>query len=161
MWSRGSRVNRSFLLSILCGALMLLVACNASTINDTSQLPTLAVLPTLTVTSLPPSLTPLPVTSIVGIPTPTPISAFGEVINDLVEGQDQGGLLEADSLEQIFTFEGASGQVVNIRLARLSGNADPFLRLISPDGAVLAVDDNSGGDDSALLRNVVLPENGE
>jgi hypothetical protein len=154
-------VNKSFFTLILCSALMLLVACNTSTINDTSQLPTIASFPTLTVTASAPTLISPPITSIVGIPTPTPISTFGEVINELVEGQDQGGLLEADSLEQVFTFEGASGQIVNIRLARLSGNADPFLRLISPDGIVLAVDDNSGGDDSALLRNVPLPEDGE
>jgi hypothetical protein len=154
-------VNKLPLLLMLCSTLLFLVSCNGSAISDTSQLPTLAVFPTSTFTPLPPTLTSLPVTAIVGIPTPTPIGAFGEVINELIDGQVQGGLLEAGSLEQVFTFSGAQGQIVNIRLARLSGSADPFLRLISPDGIVLAVDDNSGGDDSALLRNVPLPEDGE
>ncbi|MFN8375425.1 MAG: hypothetical protein U0694_21425 [Anaerolineae bacterium] len=58
------------------------------------------------------------------------------------------------------TFNGQLGEIINVRMTRVSGSTNPFLRLISPDGEVLAVDDNSGGDNAALLRNILLPSTG-
>ncbi|MFN8375424.1 MAG: hypothetical protein U0694_21420 [Anaerolineae bacterium] len=66
------------------------------------RLPTLAMLPSNTPTDLPPSETPPPVTAIVGIPTPTPASAFGEMLGELIADQMRGGLFEANSLEQVY-----------------------------------------------------------
>lgn len=158
MWWKGSLVNKS--LFTVCFVLVL-ASCDSAGINDAAQLPTLAVLPSATFTAPPPSETPIPVTAIVGVPTPTAVSGFGEMIGPLAAGQLQAGLLDNNSLQQVYTFEGSAGQVVNIQLSRVSGSADPFLRLISPDGESLAVDDNSGGDLAAVLRNVPLPADGE
>jgi hypothetical protein len=150
-----------FILTSTLFLFMALTACSSNAITDTVQLPTLASFPTSTPSAPTPSATLPPVTAIVGIPTPTPGSTFGEIMGELVAGQTQGGLFEADALQQVYTFEGQSGQLVTLQLARVSGNHDPFLRLISPEGRELAVDDNSGADGTALLRNIPLSIDGE
>lgn len=105
--------------------------------------------------------TPPPVT--IGVPTPTPVFAdLGLFIADLENGAVQSeAFLRGPVLPHVYTFTGRAGDYVSVRMARISGTVDPLLRLYGPDGAALAVDQNSGGNRTALLRNIVLRADGQ
>ena len=105
--------------------------------------------------------TPPPVT--VGIPTPTPVFAdLGLFVADLENGAAQADtFLRGPVLPHVYTFTGKTGEYVTVRMARVSGTVDPTLRLYDPNGAALAVDHNSGGNRTALLRNIVLRADGQ
>jgi Trypsin-like peptidase domain/Bacterial pre-peptidase C-terminal domain len=62
-----------------------------------------------------------------------------------------------NSLFDAYTFEGKAGQQVAIEMS--SGDIDPYLILLSPNGAEVAQDDDSGGDKNARIV-VQLPESG-
>ncbi|HIK50124.1 MAG TPA: trypsin-like peptidase domain-containing protein [Oscillatoriales cyanobacterium M59_W2019_021] len=62
-----------------------------------------------------------------------------------------------NSLFDAYTFEGKAGQQVEIEMS--SQEIDPYLILLSPSGAEVAQDDDSGGDKNARLV-VQLPESG-
>lgn len=145
---------------LLSGILLILVigACR----QVETELPTLALLPTIapspTIITLTPTFAGTPV---VGVPTPTPESGLGVLITELVSGNIQGGLLTADAVRQVFTFEGVAGQFITAEMTSATPGLDPVLTLYDPDGNPVATDDNSGGNGTALLRNVRLPVAGE
>ncbi|MBI5667376.1 MAG: hypothetical protein HZC41_05150 [Chloroflexi bacterium] len=108
----------------------------------------------------PAEVTPSPLPQVVGVPTPTPpyYAALGKMQGAITSGAAQTGTFAGDT--HVYTFEGQAGQYANIRLTRQSGAADPVLTLYAPDGAPLAMDDDSGGDRAAALRNIRLPDSG-
>lgn len=110
----------------------------------------------------PAEVTPSPLPQVVGVPTPTPpyYAALGDIQGAITSGAAQTGAFAGADEQHVYTFEGQAGQYATIRLARLSGAADPVLTLYSPDGAPVAMDDDSGGDRAAMLRNIRLPEGG-
>lgn len=57
-----------------------------------------------------------------------------------------------------WTFDGTAGQTVTIIVAGVKGS-DPFVKLLDPDGVVLAEDDDAGGGSNAQL-DVQLPVTG-
>lgn len=59
-----------------------------------------------------------------------------------------------------FWFDAVAGQRATIRLTRQSVTLDPYLRLFTPTGALLAWDDDSGGGLNALLPSVLLSASG-
>ena len=67
--------------------------------------------------------------------------------------------------QDLFQFNGSSGQSVMLNLVGSSDTRmklDPFLRLIGPDGTIVAEDDNSGYDSSrgdAQIK-LALPQTG-
>ena len=68
-----------------------------------------------------------------------------------------GELREDGAVGEDWTFDGAAGQVVNVTAT--SDAFDTVVRLLSPDGEELAVDDDGGpGSNSSLA--VVLPRAG-
>lgn len=110
----------------------------------------------------PADITPTPLPQVVGVPTPTLpyYAALGEVLGAVVSGETRTGAFAGAGEQHIYTFEGQAGQFVNTRLARTSGATDPLLTLYAPSGVALALDDDSGGDRAAALRNIRLPETG-
>lgn len=110
----------------------------------------------------PAEIIPSPLPQVVGVPTPTPpyYAALGALIGAVNSGEARTGVfIDADE-QHVYTFEGQAGQYANIRLARLSGAADPVLTLYAPSGSPVAMDDDSGGDSAAALRNIHLPVSG-
>ncbi len=105
--------------------------------------------------------TPPPVT--IGVPTPTPIFAdLGLFIADLADDAVMSDtFLRGPVQPHVYTFTGQAGQYVTVRMARISGTVDPLLRLFDPQGTALAVDDNTGGNRAALLRNILLRQDGQ
>lgn len=112
--------------------------------------------------SNPADYTTTPPPQVVGIPTPT--SAFtnlGTFRAALENGTTIGEIFAAGSgRNHVFTFEGRAGQFITIRMERVSGLIDPLLTLYNPAGTALATDDNSGGGSTALLRNILLFDDG-
>lgn len=108
----------------------------------------------------PAEFTATPPPQVVGIPTPTPsFSDLGVLITQLNSGEIASMTFEGDE-KHVYTFEGEAGAFVTINMSRTAGTVDPALKLFSPEGVALAVDHNSGGARGALLRNILLPEDG-
>ena len=78
--------------------------------------------------------------------------------NISVGGSAQGNL---DSLfvADNWTFQGSSGQNVTIFVEAI-GDSDPRVKLIDPDGNVVAEDDDGGGGYSSMIQTS-LPSNGQ
>ena len=109
----------------------------------------------------PASFTATPPPQTVGVPTPTPpLTGLGTFIDSLGTGSSRAGTLTATDSLHVYTFEGRAGEYTSIAMSPISGEIDPILTLYSPDGLPLAVDDNTGGNRAALLRNLLLRENG-
>lgn len=109
----------------------------------------------------PNNYTPTSPPQLVGVPTPTPpYNDIGTYVGNLTEDTPTGSILSEDINEHIFTFEGETGELVNINMEAVSGDIDPFLTLYTPDGDIVAMDDNSGADDNAELRNIKLLQDG-
>ena len=106
------------------------------------------------------TVTPPPVT--VAVPTPTPpFSDLGLFITELADAEAfTRSFLGGPIQPHVYTFEGQPGDYVTARMLRLSGTVDPALTLYGPDGQALAVDHNSGGNRTALLRNIRLQQEG-
>jgi tetratricopeptide (TPR) repeat protein len=65
------------------------------------------------------------------------------------------------SLVYSIPFDAERGQVINVVAANLSGDADPLVVLIGPDGEPLAGNDGTrSGDTSAVISDFVAPERG-
>ena len=106
-----------------------------------------------------------------GLPTPT-LSAPGggptifdggdgydtTLVNTISIGQTASGEITATFEAHNWLFEGVGGQVVTIRVES-QGEADPFVKLINPDGVVIAQNDDYGGTFNALIT-VTLPLSG-
>lgn len=106
------------------------------------------------------TVTPPPVT--VAVPTPTPpYSDLGLFVAQL--GNDEAftkSFLNGPVQPHVYTFEGQAGDYVTAQMLRLSGTVDPALTLYGPGGDALALDHNSGGNRTALLRNIPLSQAG-
>jgi WD40 repeat protein len=61
----------------------------------------------------------------------------------------------------VLIFKGEAGQIVRITMdADVGSELDPYVTLMDQNGTVIAQDDDRGADRNALLRNIVLPQNG-
>lgn len=112
--------------------------------------------PTATFTTTP-SVTPSVTPSLT--PTP-PFADLGDFRGMLADGSAHSDIIEGDQ-RHVLIFRGEAGQFVNVRVARISGGFDPAVTLHDPDGSPLALDDDSGGADDALLTNIRLPVSGD
>lgn len=99
---------------------------------------------------------------VVGVPTPTPdFGRLGTFISSISYGETYDNIFTENRPQHIYTFIGEEGDLINAQLDRISGTVDPVLYLYDSDGNPLAMDDNSGGGRTALLRNVRLPADGD
>lgn len=58
-------------------------------------------------------------------------------------------------------FRAEEGQFVSARVDGDTQTVDPLMVMVAPDGGALAGDDDQGGNLSALLVNVPVPDDGE
>jgi hypothetical protein len=110
----------------------------------------------------PADITPTPVPVTVAVPTPMPpyYAALGEFIRAAQAGELLTGTLATVDNRHVYTLEGSAGLYLTVSLRRASGSVDPVLSLFGPGGLELAADDNSGGNRTALLQGIRLPETG-
>ena len=59
-----------------------------------------------------------------------------------------------------YYFDGRAGDVVTIRMNRLSGSLDPYLDLYTSQGSRAVSDDDSGGNGNSLIADYTLPSTG-
>ena len=122
-----------------------------------SHTPTVTDTPTNTLT---PSITFTPSN------TPTPVYApLGSLVGSLTNGLAVQGTFISSFERHIYDFTGSAGQYVTVQMICASGvcsedGVDPVLTLYGPQGAPVAMDDNTYGGGGALLRNVLLPGDG-
>ncbi len=95
-------------------------------------------------------------------PTPTPpvFAIFAAEPVPISANRATFGAINAPDERHVYTFEAQAGTFVRARMERTSGTLNPYLTLYTPDGTLLAVDDNSGGGRSAQLNGVRLPQAG-
>lgn len=91
--------------------------------------------------------------------TPTPAPAIAGAVGEIDYGETAVGELTEEAQIGTFRFNGTAGDQVTIALN--SSDFDPKVRLIAPDGTVLAEDDDSGPDLNALISEFTLPRDGE
>jgi len=72
------------------------------------------------------------------------------------------GRIDRNNQVDVWSFEGAAGQVINIAMDAVDGGSlDPQLILLGPDRAVLASNDDANSETrNALIANQILPVNG-
>jgi|GEM_PF-1298001 len=75
-------------------------------------------------------------------------------------GQVVTGEITQDAPEVRYTFEGAAGDVIVIRMNAIQSGLDSYLELLSPDGQSLQTNDDSGGNLNSLIGPVRLPASG-
>jgi len=63
----------------------------------------------------------------------TPISA----------GESASGVIDADNVYGTYSFTGKTGDIVTVRMDATSGNLDPFLFLLDPNGNTIAYNDDA------------------
>ncbi len=104
---------------------------------------------------------PTALPQVVGVPTPSrSFDHPGTYIGHIDSGESAGGTLQANSPDHIYTFDGETGQYIQLELQRVSGALDPAMTLYAPDGGPIAFDDDSGGSLTARLHNILLPADG-
>lgn len=86
--------------------------------------------------------------------TPVPATASGTISS----GQTLAGEFTEAAQDIVYTFDGRAGDIVTIDMR--SDEVDPLVRLIAPDGTVIAEDDDSGGGVQARISEVALPADG-
>ena len=75
--------------------------------------------------------------------------------------QSAFGAVDPPGDEDVWTFAGTAGQVVTVAAVSVDPAIDLALEIIGPSGAVLAADDDSGGNLQPLIEAFTLPEEGE
>lgn len=75
-------------------------------------------------------------------------------------GEGREGRLEAATPARAWVLFARAGERLIAEVTAPPSGLDPFLRLIGPDGATLATDDNGGGGLNARIANVIVPADG-
>ncbi len=105
------------------------------------------------------TIEPSPSATPTNSPTPTPTVSTGPIpisYEDSVQG-----VITNEAPELMYTFEGQTGDVVTISMARTSGDLDTYLLLMAPNGEKITENDDivSGNTDS-LIEAFTLPDDG-
>nr|HMN31484.1 hypothetical protein [Caldilineaceae bacterium] len=59
-----------------------------------------------------------------------------------------------------YTFNGLSGDTIDIRLVKRTNTLDPYLELYDPYGTLIAYDDDGGGNSNSWIRSQSLSDTG-
>lgn len=79
----------------------------------------------------------------------------------LTPNQVARNTIDGNNVFDVYTFQGAAGNVVDIRMTRTTGNLDTSLFLISPSFFELTRNDDASADvRDSLIDNFTLPEDG-
>ena len=81
----------------------------------------------------------------------------------IVRGVPVTGSITPDNKFDLYTFDGAAGDVINVALNNTSGTLDPLLFLIGPSGVSIATNDDAvaGENTNSLIANLTLPADGQ
>ncbi len=91
--------------------------------------------------------------SAVGVDLSSPIGLVSDVAT--------GGAITSQNPYQIYSFQGQDGQVVSLQMDANSGNLDPLLILLDPNGNQVSTnDDRESGNTNAAITNFSLLLNG-
>ncbi len=104
--------------------------------------------------------TPSPTAVVTPSATPPYYARLGTFIDTLAGGQSREGTFNTPEVQHVYTFNGRAGQYIGVQVERVSGTVDPVIHLFAPDGGEFTSDDNSGENRAALLRNILLPDDG-
>ncbi|HVO70791.1 MAG TPA: hypothetical protein VMT24_12145, partial [Aggregatilineaceae bacterium] len=80
--------------------------------------------------------------------------------NMLTYGRAVTGEITRSTFRQFWVFRGAQGDVVDALMTATSGDLDPYLSLLSPQGEILASSDTGGTGRDAALFAIRLPLTG-
>ena len=64
------------------------------------------------------------------------------------------------SAQCFYSFQGQNGQTITITMKKQSNTLDPYLRLKNPGGQWVKSDNNSGGNNDALIKSYKLNKTG-
>jgi uncharacterized protein YraI len=97
-----------------------------------------------------------------GSPEATPGSNSSSADTELFIGDTVQGTIQGTSASAQYVFTASEGDVVSIRMTRQSGDLDPVLILLDPNGKEIARADDAANPTNrdALLQGITLPANG-
>jgi hypothetical protein len=78
----------------------------------------------------------------------------------LTYGQTVTGRLTKDAFRTVYTFQGRTGDIVDITLSRTDGTLDPMLILLDEQNNLIARDDDGGSGYDAAIMSQQLPRDG-
>ena len=79
---------------------------------------------------------------------------------EIIYGATVNGLIQDAHSAEEHVFFGQAGDVLRIAMERTSDDLDPLVTLLDSDRKQIAFDDDSGGDQNALIDGFALPHDG-
>jgi hypothetical protein len=76
---------------------------------------------------------------------------------EIVYGATVSGLIADGNSTEEYVFFGQQGDIIEIAMERASGDLDSLITLYDGDRKQIAFDDDSGGDQNAVIKGFVLP----
>jgi len=102
----------------------------------------------------------LPLLALFCILLAAPFAAHAQLGDVLTFGSPVSGTIASDALERRYIFEAAAGDVIIARMNASTTGLDSYLTLLDPNGDVIIIDDDSGGNRNSLLGPIRLPAAG-
>jgi hypothetical protein len=79
---------------------------------------------------------------------------------EIVYGAEVSGLIDSQNDSEAYVFFGQQDDVIRIAMDRASGDIDPLVTLYDGERKQIEFDDDSGGEQNALIDRFVLPGDG-
>lgn len=97
---------------------------------------------------------------IVGLFTTFAVNARYQGGIPLVFGEPVSGLLDDEFFRQVYVFDGRVEEVIALSMSSDDGDLDPYLLLTDEQGTILALSDDDGPDNDALIASKRIPADG-
>lgn len=88
------------------------------------------------------------------------ITCDGDDYRTLLIEQTLSGSISPSTDRDHFFYNGQAGERLSLRMNRTSGNLDPYLELFDPLGTRVALNNNGGGNQNALINGYTLQQTG-
>ena len=79
----------------------------------------------------------------------------------LTYGQTVSGTLNTLQFRHLYNFRGAAGENIRLAMTTTDGDLDPYLVLMAPGGNVIAISDDDGASNNAVITALTLPSSGD
>lgn len=79
----------------------------------------------------------------------------------LTYGQTVSGTLDSLQFRHLYSFRGAAGENIRLAMTTTDGDLDPYLVLMAPGGNVIAISDDDGASNNAVITALTLPSSGD
>lgn len=99
-----------------------------------------------------------PDTAINQLPVP-----FSQLITNtlpLTVGAPNNGAVTNEQEYVTYSFEASEGDFVTVNMSAISGNLDTLAQIVTPQGSILAVNDDAGGTTDSTIDGARIPETG-